>query len=213
MVTTTGRLGRAALATGLALVVLTGAGGTSAVWSDTAEREPGSLRAGAAAVTKGDSRVEVHSQQPVGSRTFDSSATCTPAGASYKECRVITSTVAREALIPGDRVVITEKVTLTAKGSNLQGTFVIDAGALTSSAVSAFSGSATTTTRITPPGGSAGTSASFPVSARTQSGTGTYTIQSAITTPPANGSADWGTSLWSQRLYDGAYTFTFTQTN
>lgn len=32
-----------------------------------------------------------------------------------------------------------------------------------------------------------------------------------ITTPPSGPTGEWGTALTGQRLYDGAYTYTFTQ--
>ncbi len=210
-----GRLGGAALAVGLALVILTGTGGTGAFWSGSAELEPGSINAGNVSVTVDNtaSRVELHSQQPVGSRTYASSTTCDPE-TGYTQCRVLAEdTIADEALIPGDRIVITEKATLETQGDNLKGNFVVSAGTLTSAAVSAFSGSATTTTSITPPGGNPGTTTSFPVVASTNQGIGTYTVRSTITTPSKNGTADWGATLWDQRLYAGAHTFTFTQTN
>ncbi len=208
-----GRLGRAVLAVGLALVILTGTGGTGAFWSDGAALELGSINAGNVSVTLDNaaSRVELHSRQPVGSRTYVEPSTPCTLEAGDTECRVITN-FASEALIPGDRIVITEKATLAAQGDNLKGNFEVSAGTLTSAAVSAFSGSATTTS-ITPPGGNPGSTTSFPVVASTNKGIGTYTVRSTITTPPKNGTADWGTALWNQRLYDGAHTFTFTQTN
>lgn len=206
------RLVRALLAAGLALVVLSGTGGTGASWSQSVQLEPGSLQAGNLAVTTDEARVELHSRQPSSSRTYVSTEACTP-DTSFTECRVITNTIDDEALIPGDRVVITQKATLAAKGTNLEGTFAIDTGSLTSSATSAFSGSATTTTQVTPPGGNAGTATSFPVVAGADQGVGEYTVRSRITTSPTNAGTSWGTQLQGQRLYDGAYTFTFTQTN
>lgn len=215
MVSSTGRLGRAALATGLALVLLSGAGGTSALWTTHTELEPGNIHAGGVSVTVDDdaSLVELHSRQPVSSRTYASSTACTPSSGDYKECRVITGTIANEALIPGDRIVITEKVTLAAQGSNLKGTFGVSVGALTDGDLSAFSGSAATVTTITPPVGSPGTTTSFPIVAQSNQGLGTYTIRSSITTPLKHGAAGWGTALQGQQLYEGAHTFTFTQTN
>ena len=119
MVSPTGRIGRAVLATGLALVVLTGAGGTGALWSDSVELEPGSLQAGNLSVTVDEeaTSVELQSRQPVGSRTYASTTDCTPSGSDFKQCRVITETIADEALIPGDRIVIAEKATRIASSS------------------------------------------------------------------------------------------------
>lgn len=209
-----GLLSRAVMAMGLALLILTATGGTGAFWLVSAELELGNIKAGNVSVTVDNAaaRVELHSQQPVGSRTYASSTSCT-LETGDKECRVITTTIADESLIPGDRLIITEKATLAAGGDNLKGTFVVSAGTLTSAAVSAFSGSATTTTTITPPVGNPGSTTSFPVVASTNEGIGTYSVRSTITTSPKNGAADWGKALWNQRLYEGAHTFTFTQTN
>lgn len=208
-----GRLVRAGLAAALGLVVLTGTGGTSASWVERAEREPGTIRSGGVTVTTGSSRVELHSRQPAGSRTYGSSAACTPDG-GYTECRVITGTLSDEALIPGDRVVVTERATVAADGDNLTGTFEVDVSSLTSGGLSAFSGSATTTTTTTPPSGSAetGETVSFPVSVASGQGVGSYTVRSVITTPPSNSGSSWGTSLTGQQLYDGTFSYTFTQT-
>lgn len=211
--TLAGRLVRAGLAAALGLVVLSGAGGTSASWVDTAEREPGTIRSGGVTVTTGSSQVELHSRQPSGSRTYGSTTSCTPDG-GFTECRVITDTVTQEALIPGDRVVVTERASVAADGDNLTGTFEVDVSPLTSGGLSAFSGSATTTTTVTPPSGSAktGRSTSFPVDAGSGRGVGTYTARSVITSPATNSGASWGTSLTGQQLYEGTFDYTFTQT-
>lgn len=208
-----GRLVRAGLAVALGLVVLTGAGGTSASWVERVEREPGTIRSGGVTVTTGTSQVELHSRQPSGSRTYAASSTCTPDD-GYTECRVITSTISREALIPGDRVVVTEQATVAAEGDNLTGTLEVDVSSLTSGGLSAFSGSAATRTTTTPPSGSAetGETVSFPVSVASGQGVGTYTVRSVITTPPSNSGSPWGTSLTGQQLYDGTFDYTFTQT-
>lgn len=211
--TLTGRLARAGTAAALGLVVLSGAGGTGASWVERVERDPGTIRSGSVTVTTASSRVELHSRQPVGSRTYASSSSCRP-DQGYTECRDITSTIAQEALIPGDRVVVTERATVAAVGTNLTGTLEVDVGSLTSGALSAYSGSARTTTTITPPSGGSvtGTPASFPVSVASGQGVGEYTVRSVISTPPSNGGVDWGTALTGQRLYDGAVSYTFTQT-
>lgn len=207
-----GRLLRAAGATALAFVVLSGAGGSGATWAEHAERDPGTIHSGGVSVTTGSSRVELHSRQPSGSRTYASTTSCTPDD-GYTECRVITDTIADEALIPGDRVIVTEGVRVAASGTNLTGTFTVEAGPLTSAAVSAFSGSATTTTTVTPPAGSgrSGQRTSFDVSTASGEGIGSYSVRSVITTPPGNGGARWGTALTGQQLYDGNLTYTFTQ--
>ena len=210
--TLTGRLARAGVACALGLLVLTGAGGTGASWVDRVEREPGTVTAGGVSVTPGAQRVELHSRQPAGSRTYAASTTCTPA-TGYTECRVITTTVTQEALIPGDRVVVVDRASVTARGTNLTGTLDVRVRPLTSSALSAFSGTATATTTITPPTGSpvTGETGSFPVSRSTGAGLGDYSVRTVITTPPSGPTGEWGTALTGQRLYDGAYTYTFTQ--
>ena len=208
-----GRLVRAGVAVAVGLVVLSGAGGTSASWVERVEREPGTIRSGGVTVTTGSSRVELHSRQPAGSRTYASSSGCTPDD-GYTECRVITGTLSGEALIPGDRVVVTERATVTAEGDNLTGTLDVRVRDLTSGALSDFSGSATTATSIRPPSGSAvsGGTASFPVSTASDRGIGTYTVRSVVTTPPHNSGSSWGARLTGQELYDGAFSYTFTQT-
>lgn len=208
-----GRLVRAGLAAALGLVVLSGAGGTSASWVERVERDPGTIRSGGVTVSTEAHRVELHSRQPSGSRTYASSSSCTP-DQGYTECRVVTSTISQEALIPGDRVVVTERATVAAEGNNLTGTLEVDVSSLTSSALSAYSGSATTTTTITPPAGESvtGSTASFPVSVASDEGIGTYTTRSVITTSPSNSGAMWGQALMGQQLYDGTFSYTFTQT-
>lgn len=206
-------LGRAALAAALALGVLTGAGGTGASWAAQELRSPGSVRSGGVDIGSASGSVQLHSRQPVGSRTYASGTSCTP-DAGYLECRVITSTTAQEALIPGDRLVVAGQVSLSARGTNLAGTFTVDPGRLTSSTLSAFSGTAQTTTTVTAPGGatSSGTGAvTLPVSVRDGRGLGTYSVRTVITTPPDNAGTSWGTALQGQQLFSGAYTYTFTQ--
>lgn len=207
------RLVRAAAAAALGLVVLTGTGSTSASWVDRVEREPGTITSGGVSTTSEPSRAELHSRQPVGSRTCASSTGCTP-DAGFTECRVITGTIAREALIPGDRVVVIERATLTATGDNLTGTMQMDARGLTSASLSQLSGSATTSTTTTPPSGGpvTGSTATFPVSVASGQGLGTYTVRAAITVPPSRSGTAWGSALTSQQLYDGTVSFTFTQT-
>ena len=208
-----GRLVRAGVAVAVGLVVLSGAGGTSASWVERVEREPGTIRSGGVTVTTGSSRVELHSRQPSGSRTYASSTTCSP-DPGFTECRVVTGSLGGEGLVPGDRVVLTERATMSAEGDNLTGTLEVRARELTSGALSAFSGTASTTTTITPPTGSSvtGETGSFSVDAGSGQGIGTYTVRSVITTPPSNSGTPWGTSLTGQKLYDGAFTYTFTQT-
>lgn len=197
----------------LALVVLSGAGGSGASWIERVDRAPGTISSGGVSVTPGTQRVELYSRQPVGSRTYASSTTCTPES-GYLECRVVTSSVAQEALIPGDRVVVVDRASVAAQGTNLRGTLEVRVRPLTSSALSAFSGSASATTTITPPTGTAvtGETSSFALSTKTRQGIGEYTVRTVITTPPSGTTGDWGTALTGQRLYDGAYTYTFTQT-
>lgn len=215
-VTPRASLGRAAAAAaaGAALLALTGAGGTGASWTVEATRHPGALRSGGIDLTTGTPSVRLHSRQPVDSRTYGSSTSCTP-DAGYVECRDITTTIGQEALVPGDRVVLTQQVTLTGRGTNLAGTFRVDPGTLTSSTLSGFSGAAQTTTSVTTPGGgtTSGTGAvDVPVSGAGGQGLGTYTVRSVVTTPPArtDGTA-WAQAFQGQQLYAGALTYTFTQ--
>lgn len=208
-----GRLVRAGIAAALGLVVLSGAGGTGASWVERVDRAPGTITSGGVSVTPGTQRVELHSRQPAGSRTYASATTCTP-DPGYLECRVVTSSVAQEALIPGDRVIVVDRASVAARGTNLRGNLEVRVRPLTSSALSPFSGSATATTTLTPPTGAAvtGETGNFAVSTKTGLGIGGYTVRTAITTPPSGAAGDWGTALTGQRLYDGAYTYTFTQT-
>lgn len=210
--TVTGRLVRTVLALALALVVLTSAGGTGATWAERVEREPGTIRSGGVTLTTGTRTVQLHSRQPVGSRTYASSTSCA-ADSGFTECRDISGTLSSEALVPGDRVVVVERATLTATGTNLRGDLSVSAGPLTSSAISAFSGSATTSTTITPPTGAPVTSTthSFPVRRSTGEGIGTFSARTVITTPAANGATGWNTQLWGQRLFAGNHTYAFTQ--
>lgn len=204
---------RAVLGLGLALVVLSGAGGTGATWAQQVDRQPATVRSGGVTLTTGAVRVELHSQQPSGSRTYASSTTCTPSS-GYVECRVITSTAASEALVPGDRVVISQPLTLAARGTTLTGTLGVSSTTLTSSARSAFSGSATTVTTVTSPSGQVvtGSSTSTPVSVATGAGVGTSTMRTVISTPVTGPTGAWGTALRGQSLYGGSFTYTFTQT-
>lgn len=212
MTTRARRLLLAAGATALALVALSGSGGSGASWAEHVGRSPGSISSGQVSVTPDPVRVELHSRQPAGSRTYASTTGCTP-DAGYTECRVVTRTVAQEALVPGDRMVLGQRVEVAATGSNLTGEFTVDVSALTSSALSDFSGSGSTTTTVTPPGGDGrtGRQLSFPVSAAEGMGIGTYAVRTVITTPPSNGGRDWGTALQDQRLYDGHLTYGFIQ--
>src|SRR5699024_5732450 len=141
-------------------------------------------------------RVELHSRQPTGSRTYATSSGCTP-DSGFTECRVVTGTIDREALIPGDQVVVVERATLSADGDKLTRPLEVEASGLTSEALSDFSGSATTRTTITPPSGSptTGEAVSFPVSVASGEGVGRYTVRSVITTAPNNSGDPWGTSL------------------
>lgn len=211
--TPAGRLVRAGLAAALGLVVLSGAGGTSASWVERADREPGTVRSGGVTVSTGSSRVELHSRQPSGSRAYGSTTTCTP-DSGYTECRVITGSLGQEALVPGDRVIVTERATVSAEGDNLTGTLDVHVRSLTSGAISAYSGSASTTTTITPPTGGpvTGETGSFTVDAGSGQGIGIYTVRAVITTPPTSAGSAWGTSLTGQRLYGGDFSYTFTQT-
>lgn len=204
---------RALLALGLGLVVLTGAGGTGASWAEHDARKPGTITSGGLSLTTGALRTELHSQQPFGSRTYASSTTCAP-DPGYVECRVISATLTSEALVPGDRVVIAQPVTLAASGTTLRGTLAVSSTALTSAARSAFSGSATTTTTITAPGGAVttGSSASIPVSVSTGTGVGTSTVRISISTPVTASTGGWGSALQDQSLLGGTFTYTFAQT-
>lgn len=208
----TGRLVRAGLAAALGLVVLSGTGGTSAAWVESAEREPGTIRAGGVTVRTPSARIELHSRQPSGSRTYASTSTCTP-DSGFTQCRVITSTVAQESLVPGDRVVITARPSLSADGDNLTGSFEVRASQLTSGTLSELSGSATATTTATSPTGesSTGRVTTFPVSVASGRGIGTYTVRTVITSPPDSSGTPWGTRLTGQQLYDGTFDYTFTQ--
>ena len=208
-----GRLSRAGLAAALGFVVLSGAGGTGAAWVDRVEREPGSLRSGGVTVTPGPTEVRLHSRQPAGSRTYASSAPCA-ADPGFVECRVITQTRAAEALVPGDRVVLVQRPSVQAVGNNLTGRFTVHAGPFTSSRLSELSGRASVTTTTTPPAGAAITApeATFPVSIADGVGIGQYEVRTVVTTQPSDGATRWDARLTGERLYEGAFEYSLTQT-
>lgn len=201
------RLCAALVAAALGVVVLSNSAGTWARWVETTSLSAGQISAGSVTLAHTDTtEVRLLSQQRAGWRTYTSDTHCAPE--PYRECRVVTSTLAQEQLIPGDRLVITEKVSLNATGTNLAGTFTVDTRGLL--ADSEFARSATVDIQV------AGTSADgpsepgrwkYPVNVSTGTGLGTYTVTATISTPPSD---RWmGQSL----INDGGITYTFVQSN
>lgn len=197
----------AGAAVALAVVTLSSGAGSQAAWHAQARLDPGVIRSGNVSVTATGTTVQLHSRQPAGSRTFASSRTCAP-DAGFVECREIGDTSAEEAVVPGDRVVVTDRANVRASGSNLAGTLEVRVG-LTSAEVSAFSGAAEAATSVTGPGGArkVGPVTVFPVRVSSGEGVGVYTARTVITTP----SAGVGAQYQGQPLFEGAARFTFTQ--
>lgn len=200
----------------LGVVVLSGAQGTWARWTDAESLAVDTtITAGAVSLERqGATTVQLMSRQPAGWRTYASSATCTPAS-GYVECRDITATLASERLIPGDQLVINDTVQLEASGTNLRGELTIDASAL--AAATDLGRSATVAVTATAPGAasSPGTNTwTYPVDvSATPTGLGTYAVRATVTTPTSQpGGQAWGTAGWSQALLsENAIRYSFVQ--
>lgn len=211
------RLWAALLAAVLGLVVLSGAGGTWARWTHTeALAVDGQITSGSVSLERlASSEVRLMSQQPAGWRTYASTATCTP-DSGYVECRVVTATLANEELIPGDRLVVIDRLRLSATGTNLAGTFTVDTSSL--KAPTELGNGATVAVDVqgagSPSTPTPGTWV-YPVSVATGTGLGDYTVTARVSTQPsAPGGALWGTRLWDQTLLsEGGIRYQFVQSD
>lgn len=204
------------LAALLGVLVLTSSLGTWSGWQEQVTHTLGDIQAGSVSMS-GTSELQLLSRQPVGTRTYLSTASC-PATAPYVECRVVTDTLPSERVVPGDTVQLIRTVTLTGEGNNLTGDLVFDAGPLVNQAPesSLLSRSAVVTLGLTRPNGS-----SVPVSglistvsiSPTAGQFGTYTAVALIQLPVDNAGARWEAALTSQTLDLGTLKTTFSQTN
>lgn len=197
------------------MLLLTVAGPTWASWWDRVEAPTGGFSSGSVNLAPTTPlAVQLLSRQPVASRTYASGTTCTvPSG--YVECRVVTTTLPQERLIPGDTVRLQQQVTLAAQGSNLTGVVRVDAREVTLPAASALSAAASVSTRVTPPGGTAtpitGGVGEFPVVVGQGSGVGTYAVVADVVIPASGASGRWGTALRDQPLVLGTLQYGFEQ--
>lgn len=209
------RLLAAGAAVGLAVVLLTSGAGTLAGWHDERSAATGSITAGSVELTSSDAVLHLQSRQPVGARTFASSQTCALASGAT-ECRVVTTGLANERLIPGDRVQIRLDVTLTGEGDNLAGDLTVDAGTVVVPGASDLSAAATTQITLTPPQGSSttvdGAELVLPVDVGSGHGAGTYAVLVEVGLPTARpGGARWDTGLRAQLLDLDTLAVSFTQ--
>ncbi|WP_156887194.1 hypothetical protein [Nocardioides sp. CF8] len=211
-----GRMAGATLATLLGVLLLTSGLGTWSGLREQGQRAVGNIQAGSVSLS-GTLQVQLHSRQPVGSRSFSSSTTCAPT-APFVECRVVTSSLAAERLIPGDAVRVLRDVTLAGNGDNLRGALVVDASALLDRAPTAslLARSSAVTLGVTRPGGAAapvsGLVSTTQVS-RAAGDFGTYQAVVTIQTPLDDAGAPWNEALWTQVLDLGSIRATFDQTS
>lgn len=199
-----------------AVVLLTGGPGTEARFWRHAVVNAGTIETGSVSLS-GSLSIELLSRQPSGSRTWSSPTTCS-AGAPYVECRVVTSSLDQERLVPGDLLRITRTLTLAGSGDNLAGTLTVDASGVLNRSSSALAQAATVTGSVTGPAGVTtpltGLTASLPVSRRAMpTGFGAYSVVVMVDTPAAttDGSGRWDTRLRGDTLDLGTVTATFQQ--
>lgn len=216
-------MGSAALATLLGVLLLGSGLGTWSEWREQDSRQLGTVTAGSVDLTNSTMTVQLQSRQPADSRTYASSATCpdfTPGVAtdSFKACRVVTTTLPQERLIPGDRLVVVQNVTLAGAGANLQGTLTIDATGLLNQAdgASPLALAATVSGVVSAPHASGvGLEHAFTVGPGTtkEVGFGSYAMAFTIDIPMVDNIGDpWGQRLWDQTLELGEITILFVQT-
>lgn len=196
------------------MVVLASGQVTWAGWRHTATSQPGVVQAGTVGLS-GTTVVELHSRQPAGTRTFQSTQSCT-APAPYVECRVVSATLASERLIPGDTVRVVRTLTLGGEGDNLRGQLEIDARDVLQTETSQLSGLAQVSGTVQEPSGSVRTGLlhQIPVDLSAPpagSGLGTYTAVFDIVTPVGDGAARWDAQLWDQALDLDEVRASFTQ--
>lgn len=218
------RLIGAAVAAVISLLLFTNGLGTWSFWQDQVIISGTQITSGS--LTMIDKfEVQLLSRQVPGKRTYASTSTetCAPPPLGG-ECRVVTSSLADERLIPGDTLRIIRSVKVGGQGANLKGDLTFNAASLLDQTAGAsnFARSATVTLAVTKPNASVVTVAgpapaplAIPVGRDQVNPFGTYTAVVTITTP-ANGPEmpgnRWNTALQGQILNLGALTATFTQT-
>lgn len=191
------RFWRAALASlaAVALVLLVSpTPGAYARWSQTLLMANGNFSTGELSMTRDGGFVRLWSRQPVGSRTYISSATSCPttagsAGSDYRECRQFTwDSFANEELVPGDQVEFVQPLTVHVDGTRLTAQLAVvgtvSLGGLTGSGTTARSWVALPET----------TSSALAV----QLGPGRnqkWWARTTVNIPPTNAGAAWGTGL------------------
>lgn len=203
--------------------MLTGGLDTLALWGTTNAIGTGNLTAGALNISGGTTNIQLHSQITVGQRTFAAGTTCATS-APYTECRVVTTTLATERLVPGDKLTITRQVSVSAAGDNLQGDLVVDLSQVLSNTGAACPGdqsnsyacAATITASVTKPDNSSipitsgtGWSQTLPINSASD---GTYQVTWTMQVPPDNSGADWQDKLTNKPITFGAFDLTLTQT-
>lgn len=208
-----GRLVTAAVAGLLGVLLLSSGQGTWSAWREGATRQPGGPGSGSVSLD-GSLKVELHSRQPSGSRTFASTENC-PTAAPYVECRVVSGTLAAEHLVPGDTVRVVRTIVLAGEGDNLHGELAIDASRIVVGTTSQLSGAAQVSGTLRGPGGIVLTGLTHQVAvergATSEGGFGTWTAIVDVTIPPADGAARWDGRLWTQPLDLGEVRASFTQ--
>lgn len=213
------------VAIGLAVFLLSGGLNTLALWGTTQALGNQNLTAGAFNLTAASPVITLNSQITVGQRTYSSGTTCT-ATAPYTECREVTSTLAAERLVPGDKVTITRQYTVAATGNNMIGKLQVDVSQVLLNTGAACPGdlsndyacAATITASVTNPDNSTTTINSAgawkvdrPVNGATGVGVGNYTVTWSMAVPPNNAGADWLEKLMKKTVTFGALNVTLAQ--
>ena len=122
------RVTAAAVAAGLGvLLLLSPAGVTTALWYEQAILPDTQISTGALRLTAGSTApVQLHSRFTAEQRTFTGGTTCS-APEGFAACREFTADqLAQQPLLPGDQVVLSEKFTAVAEGTNLIATLSLN---------------------------------------------------------------------------------------
>lgn len=200
----------------VALGLLSSGTGTWARWADETRVSLPPVGSGTARLVQSEEPVlQLLSRQPTGSRSYVSSRTC-PTSGDVVECRVVSSTLGAERLVPGDEIRITQPVTMAVTGQNLRGLITVDAREFVFTSSSPLSASVDVSTQVRDP---AGTLTSlpdhvgeWPVSVADGTGVGSYVVEIDVVIPPADGDTAWGTALRSEVLDLQSLSVAFTQT-
>ncbi len=216
-------LWRPMVAIALAVFLLTGGLNTLALWGTTQALGNQNLTGADFDLAAGTPMINLHSQITSGQRTFASGTTCSTS-APYTECRDVSSTLASERLVPGDKLTITRTFTVTASGNNLQGELQVDVASLLPNTGAACPGdqsnayacAATLTASVTNPDASitpitsgTGWQVDRPVTGTT--GAGTYTVTWSMAVAPTNAGADWLDALTDKGINFGSLNVTLAQ--